>query len=68
MFLISRTAIAGAIIGPHGFYNSKNLNYIRPLSFYDSKRSIGDEFFESVFFGVYLKQDAKVKTAREINV
>ena len=38
----SRGAIA-AIIGDIVvfFYNSKNLNLIRALSFYDSKRSIG---------------------------
>ena len=42
----SRTAIAGAIIGLLlVFYNSKNLNCIGALSFYDSKRSIGEVLF-----------------------
>ena len=42
----SRTVIAGAIIGLLlVFYNSKNLNCIGALSFYDSKRSIGEVLF-----------------------
>ena len=46
LFINSRTAIAGAIIGLLLiFYNSKNLNCIGALSFYDSKRSIGEVLF-----------------------
>ena len=48
MFIInSRTAIAGAIAGLLSvfYYNSKNLNCIGALSFYDSKRSIGEVLF-----------------------
>ena len=34
------------------FYNSKNLNCIGALSFYDSKRSIGEVLFLINFIGV----------------
>ena len=34
------------------FYNSKNLNCIGALSFYDSKRSIGENLFLINFIGV----------------
>ena len=53
----SRTAIAGAIIGLLlVFYNSKNLNCIGALSFYDSKRSIGEVLFFLInFIGVIFK-------------
>ena len=34
------------------FYNSKNLSYIGVLSFYDSKRSIGEVLFLNQFIGV----------------
>ena len=52
LFVInSRTAIAGAIIGLLlVFYNSKNLNCIGALSFYDSKRSIGEVLFFNQFY------------------
>ena len=47
----SRTAIAEAIIGLLlVFYNSKNLNCIGALSFYDSKRSIGEVLFFNQFY------------------
>ena len=50
-FFNSRTAIAGAIIGLLlVFYNSKNLNCIGALSFYDSKRSIGEVLFFNQFY------------------
>ena len=49
----SRKAIAGAITGLLlVFYNSKNLNCIGALSFYDSKRSIGEVLFYNQFYGV----------------
>ena len=51
LFNNSRTAIAGAIIGLLlVFYNSKNLNCIGALSFYDSKRSIGEVLFFNQFY------------------
>ena len=51
LFNNSRTAIAGAIIGPLlVFYNSKNLSCIGALSFYDSKRSIGEVLFFNQFY------------------
>ena len=56
-FINSRTAIAEAIIGLLlVFYNSKNLNCIGALSFYDSKRSIGEVlfFFNQFYWSEFL--------------
>ena len=61
----SRTAIAGAIIGLLVVvYNSKNLNCIGALSFYDSRRSIGEVLFLIDFIGVIF--EARNETREKI--
>ena len=56
MLLIAASAIPGDYYSaPNFFHNSKNLNCIGALSFYDSKRSIGEVLFLINFTGVNFK-------------
>ena len=53
MFLLQlRSCNLGGAILWCSYYNSKNLNCIGALSFYDSKRSIGEVLFLINFIGV----------------